>query len=155
MNIVFSPMNKNYFTTENVDCSYCRQPIEKIIIHCYCWTKKRCIKETYCINCYNKMKNIYIVMEKKTIILVDDYPDDSIPIVNRPPVLATSRDMTVFEVADKQVADESVIDKTKYAGRPEGSWIGIQIGQPDMKLLKVKDKALSQKEGIKLLEKLK
>lgn len=155
MNISFSPRNKNYFSKDKAECVRCRQPIEKLTIHSYCWNKKACIEETYCVRCFEKTRTAFIVLEKKTVILVDVLPDDCLPVLNRPPVLASSRDLSLFEVADKQLGDESIKDNTVYAGRPEGSWVGAKIGNADMKLLATKDRIISPNIAIKQLEKLK
>lgn len=151
MNIGFSPRNKNYFSKDKVFCVRCRQQIEKIAIHTYCWNRKASTEETYCIKCFEKIRSAYVVLEKKTVILVEMLPDDCIPVVNRPPILANCKDMSLFEAADRQLGNESVKDNTVYSGRPDGSWSGLKIGNPDMKLLKAKDKPLKTKEGLKLL----
>ena len=147
-------MNRNYFTKDNSVCAMCKQIIRKVGIHCYCWTKKQCIEEAYCIRCYNKIKTNFIVLEKKTVIFVEECPDDSLPVLNTPPVLTNSKDLTVFEAADKQLSDEVVKDNTKYSGRPDGSWVGLQIGCPDMKLIAAKDKELTITEKKQLIEKI-
>lgn len=155
MIIGFSPRNKNYFSINDVNCVRCRQHIEKVAILTYCWTKKGCNEETYCIKCYNKIKSAYVILEIKTVILVDILPDDCLLVVNRPPMLANSKNMDLFLSADHQLSNETVTDNTIYSGRPDGSWIGTHIGNVDIKMLKYKDKELTTKQGLKLLKKLK
>ena len=105
-------MNKLHFTTDEVYCDKCQQPITKFIRHCFIWSRKQCQEQNYCMRCIAKIKDQGIVMEERNIGVVEMLPEDAFMIFYRPPILTPSTNMTVFEAADKQLGDEKVIDKT-------------------------------------------
>lgn len=149
----YSPMNNNYFT-EDVElfCNNCKQPINKILIHCFEWGRNEATEAIYCKQCYKKINQIGKVLEKKVVLVVPTLPQDAFPVLLRPPVLKDGA-ISLFEAVNQKVAPaDEIVDKTVLAGRKEGSWEGSKVGAPDMKLLKQKDKKLTKKEGLRLLD---
>jgi len=125
-----------------------------MLFHITFWRLKHFSTKLLCEDCTSNIQDLGIVEEKKLILFTDVLPDDAVPIFLNPPVLKDSKnDLTLFEAATKQIGDETKEDKTLMVGRD--SWDGAKIGYIDKKLLQFKDKEVTLKKGLKLLEKVK
>lgn len=149
--VAFSPRNKNYFTTTKGECSKCGQPVRGAFMYVIRWGKYRSQEFIYCRGCYDRRILGETLTETKVVLATEVMPDDAIPYIPRPPAL-TSRNRSNEEVAVTNIDGEEVIDHTVYAGRPEGSWQGAQVGAPDMELLAEKDRELNLKAGLEAFD---
>ena len=151
--------NKEYFLIGQHRCDVCRNYLEGVGVLFMDWRTKG--SKIWLIHggCKEKIsKQVMGTTEVKTVLLLDKKPSNARPVLIRPPKLVSSSGLSVFDAAlrenDSKIGSKTenyaINDMTVHAGRE--SWEGASIGAPDMKLLNEKDKELSEKEVLKLLE---
>ena len=144
--LFFSPLNKNYFSKDKINCSGCNKKSNPLFFFIF-WKKKGVEHSFLCGGCCKVNKQKFgSITEQKILILVDNLPEDSLPIYIRPPELQTSKNnIDVFQAADIQLGCEIVKDKTVHAGRGSifGAIIGKSLEELDLK---------QETDGLKLLD---
>ena len=104
-------------------CSQCMNEVYHRGIVCCKYSKSKKflpIQELFCMDCIehvSKFDRAYEIVEKR-LVIVDEIPSTAFRIFLVPPQLKNSRnEISVYDVAEKQISDEVVIDKTVLAGR--------------------------------------
>lgn len=124
--LFFDPFSKSYFYTGSELCKNCSNELNKVAIIQTSFSKKKSLISFYCFHCINKIRNLTIYNELKTVFIVDFPPKTAYPIFfNRPSLI---QGKTIFEVADITNDDAIIKDRTKLSGRKGSSWVGSQIG---------------------------
>lgn len=136
--IWFSQGKRGYFTKDTIDCLKCNKDVGIVFIYLLEHKKKVTKAGTYCDKCFREIKKLGIVNEYKIVQIVDILPPDSQPVFDRPPNLASARDISVFEASSQATAPaEKVIDRTRLAGRESLS--GAKIGVTPKEAIAHKD----------------
>lgn len=153
--IYTSNLNPGFLLTdEKIVCGACHNE-HNIIVHTLNWTRSQVIERYLCISCATKTKIdvVYRQCEKRKIIVLPQLPEDATLFVNwEPEYKNTKNNHTCFDIANKQIADETIKDKTILAGRE--SLQGATIGKIDYNELENKDKLLNFQDASTLLNDL-
>jgi len=121
----------------------------------YYWRKKGYESKFFCNHCLNnKRKSFGIVEEERLVLFVNDLPNDAEPIFIRPPTISdSSLNKSVYDIANKQLGDEKVVDKTQHCHNPNFMKDSNYV-EFDIKSLEQKDKPIQLKDGLDLLKDL-
>lgn len=156
-NIFFEPVGKNYFIMDGVACDFCKGAILDRAIYKLFHAKKKTKSFLCCRSCASETKKpgehrMRIVTEAYNLLVVDEIPAGSYPVVIARMGLREAKDLTVFDAVSNALAPADVtIDRTRLAGRE--SFGGAQIGMDITPLLEQKDKLIgSDKEVVAVLE---
>lgn len=122
--------NNRYISVDVVKCGFCYNQIDRLCILYEYWGKNHSGNHIICPNCsknLNKKASTGIVIECKTVTIVDEIPAGAVPVITRPPTLKTCKAETVFSAAC--LDSEQTIDRTRWTGRPEAMIEGVTIGK--------------------------
>lgn len=154
-----------YWYQGTAKCSYCSCDIPMVAFHVRVWMLKGDFYDLFvCPNCINKIPEISKtepIQEKRQIILCDSRPPNCNVVLPRRPEMVEGK-ISVFDAAQSNKgvnADSStskVIDKTMLAGRSDSTLLDddapVLLGADVNKQIEEKDKVLSEKDAVKLLE---
>lgn len=146
---IFINERKEYFyVCDELFCDKCNKSLSGVFAHCSLFGNKWGYKFNYCLNCYKDSKQVGVVECHIPCMLVKQIPPYCKPVVYDKVGLVEGKYKDCFEAAFGKDEGCEIIDKTKYAGQ---SWVGSQIGCPDMEALENKDKPIKDEEQVKRL----
>jgi hypothetical protein len=129
-------------------CDYCEEKIVKYGVYLELLSNSPNIPNEFKIVCgdcrrkYSYRENLFTVVNKKFVVITNVYPPGSIPYNYQSPRFKNSKNLSVFDVADKQQADEVTEDNTVLSGRLQSDYDPQLLEKRDQALL-LKDEALN------------
>lgn len=125
-------ITKEYFLVgDSFNCELCTEKLEKYIVVYEAWGKKEAYNLLMCESCSSTYKDTQPYNTKRLAFIVDEIEKSFIPILLQSPILINSRgDLSVFDVANKQISDEEIIDNMVHACRE--SFAGMKIGSNEV-----------------------
>lgn len=147
MRLFFSKQEGTFYTNDHVECDMCKNTQNNMFFKVIFTSKKSRVENIYCQKCVKDIpENPYLTKSVKTITVSYDLPKDAVPVINdRVETGFGKSNLTVFDVANRQIDNEQVIDRTVHANRK--SFEGAKIGHVDMALLEEKDKQIGFDEA--------
>jgi len=128
IDLYFDPKNKRHCLTYGI-CEFCRGDIHSngFIFEKYSRSKNITNKiDLVCVDCLGKNNeeiSLYQFWSGKPFFIVPRIETSYVKVFFTPPSFKNSKsDLSVFDVADKQIGDEIVIDKTVHAGRLQSDY---------------------------------
>lgn len=122
-NLFYSPSQKKYYCPDPGKCTNCDDEIENVMAHVRFWNKKESWSSNYCLSCFGHIKGHALVKEGFTVACRYP-PKDAHPVLQRPPQLTNSNEISVFDAA--KLESKKTVDRTVHAGREsiEGAGVG-------------------------------
>ncbi len=103
-------------------CPACQKEIDKNLVYHTVWNKKEDDVRTYHVSCFKKIHPRGYVDEFKTCVVVNEIPEDSLPIFERRPSLINKNGLNTFNVSEITKGSEAqIIDRTRIANDPHQS----------------------------------
>lgn len=153
LKIWFSKRYDKYFCQQNVICDLCNEPINKLMFLLTQYSKRYKNVQTICLACLYRTKNTGVLNELRKVILHKKIPRDSTLVLIKPhPLKDSKNNMTVFEVADRQIGNETIINKTRYANKE--SFKDIKIGKDIKEVIGTQDTKLQLDQVFNSLDNL-
>lgn len=145
--IYFSKSKGNYYCNTAENCVNCNEFLDSFMVHITFNDRREKWSSNYCKDCFTKIKEHPLVMQQR-FVLIDEPPADSILVNDNPPELGKG-EISVFEMADRKIDREKIIDNTIHANRV--SWNGASVGS--LEYTKEKEPAqLTEKKFNALIE---
>jgi hypothetical protein len=149
--IFYSKEHQEYYTDDKIPCSFCK----KIHSFLFLVTFSKPNFHTEWFYCDNCVKNIpeqpHLIKTTKMIVYTNILPKDCIPVIDsRVDTGYGKMGLTVWDVANKQIDNEHITDKTVYSGRE--SFEGATIGYVDKDLLDFKESEITIEKALRLMK---
>jgi len=143
IDIYFDHSDNNYYAKEEFICESCNKKIEEIMRYLVNWGKQSSHIDTYCLNCWGKIKERPSMAEVSySCIITNKIPEMAIPIFLQPPTLCNTNGLSTFQVADIMKNCDTEIDNTRLAGRTDHA-AAVEV-QKNKELLKQRDQELGE-----------
>lgn len=124
MRLFYDKITESYYTDSDYECTNCNEPIENVMLLVTFWHNKESWINTFCKECFQRIKNWEVTSEHKLIVLATP-PQTAIVVPIRKPELGNGRCDCVFMAAN--LKSETTNDYTKYSGQTiQGAMIGSQ-----------------------------
>jgi len=146
--VFINERNEYFYVADELFCDKCNKPLSKVFAHCSLFGKGWSYKFNYCLDCYKDASHVGVVENHIPCVLVSELPSGCKPVVYERVGLVEGKYKDVFEAAVGKDVGCEVVDNTRFAGQ---SWVGAEIGCPDMDLLEEKDTPIDDPEKVRRL----
>lgn len=110
-----------YYVTygDSPSCDVCNEEINRVLVYQTIWMKKSEDVKTHHVRCFKKIQHRGHVDEFKNCVVIEDVPEDVLPIFERRPTLTNRSGYNVSEVSKILKGSEAEIkDRTRISKDP-------------------------------------
>jgi hypothetical protein len=133
--------NSSFLYTTQELCDCCSNKLSKYAIYQESFSKSDRISNKFkivCSDCRRKNKfeeQLFDFVNNRFVLICKKFPKGSIPYMPQQPMFKNAKNLSIFDVADKQISEEAVEDNTINSNRLQSDFDPALLEKRDNNLL--------------------